>query len=874
VGGYSFATTPGQLPKSVVPSRYVLAVHPDLKTSTFSGSETVQIGVKEATRTIVMNQVGLHIVTASVTAVTAGGTAAPVDAAIAADDGAQTVTLTLPTTLTPGDYTLQMAFTGRFSTTGGGLFATKYTDTRGKSDVMLLTQMESTDARRLFPAWDEPSFRARFQFTVTVPQDFMAVSNTDIVATRPAESGEKSVTFAETPPMASYLVVLAAGHLEAVSGKAAGVRLRVITTRGKSAQGRYALGVMRQILPYYNTYYGIDYPLPKLDLIAVPGIFNGAMENWGGVVYNEHVLLFDPRTSAEDDKQEIFNVVSHETAHQWTGDLVTMAWWDDLWLNEGFANWMASKATDHFNPAWHVREREVQVDSAAKDSDALATTHPVQQPVHDPEQADAAFDNITYDKGAAIVRMLEGYLGEDTFMQGMRAYMAAHQYSNATTADLWAALAQVSGKPVARIADAWTRQPGFPLICVRHDASSGTSKLVIDQQRYRQDASAGENDDGQSPPIWDVPISQARVTRDGLKQAEPLLLTAPSENVDTDADSDSALLLNMGSVGFYRVAYSPELFRSLRERYAALPAVDRAGLFDDTWSLTTTGSYSAGDYLDLARAAGLEKDPVLVAQQLENYQHLYGFMRNQPGRAAFQAYLRGVLAPRLARVGWDARPGESADIPSLRASLIDTLNQLDDPATIQEARKRFARHSQDAPATAPEVDRAILKVVGRHADQATYDTLHQLARTTKAPRERRRIYAALAAANDPALVQESLALAISPELVATPEIRLQILTTIAADTDYGPLAAAYFAEHEAALMTDVGNEERGFVVARFFQQMDDPGAADALLAYAKSHLPTQRMSRINRLVARMRSAAAFRARAIPQIDAWVAHVQK
>ncbi len=446
---FSFATTPGQLPKTVVPMHYTLVVTPNPKTLTFTGSETVNINVLAPTKAIVLNELELKVAWATLDLIKNGKRFEPT---IKTDDAAQTLTLTFPAAVPPGAYKLTMAYTGKVGLQSQGLFAVKYLTPAGKPKLMFGTQMEPTDARRMFPCWDEPAFKATYQLNAVVPQSFMAVSNTPITSENPMVGGLKYVAFAQTPPMASYLVVLCAGEFEAYTGQAAGVKLRVVTTEGKKAQGAYAMSVMEKILPYYNQYFGVKYPLPKLDLIAIPGGFQGAMENWGGITYNENIILFDPKTSSEAAKRTIFNVVSHETAHQWSGDLVTMAWWDNLWLNEGFASWMADKASDHFNPEWHVLDHAIAQKDNILESDSYTTTHPIQQAVGDPAQAAAAFDEITYQKGEAVIRMFEDYLGEGTFQAGIQRYMRARKYSSSTTADLWDALGQASGKPMALIA--------------------------------------------------------------------------------------------------------------------------------------------------------------------------------------------------------------------------------------------------------------------------------------------------------------------------------------------------------------------------------------------------------------------------------------
>ena len=440
---FNFATTPGKLPKDVVPISYDIQIKPNIEKRAFTGSETVALDVRKAAKTITLNANAMAIGSAKL--VGANGQAEQA-AAIKIDASQQTATLTFPKEIAPGAYRLSLDFSGTINQSGQGLFyATYQEEASGAKKTMLGTQMEATDARRLFPCWDEPAFRAKFRLTTTVPANFTAFSNMPVESETNTPEG-KEVHFAETPPMPSYLVVFCAGELDAIYGEADGVKIGIVTTKGKAETGRYALESAEKILHYFDEYFGIKYPLPKLDLIAVPGGFGGAMENWGGIVFYESTLLFDPAKSSEETKEGIFEVTAHEMAHQWFGDLVTMAWWDNLWLNEGFASWMGTKCSDHFNPQWQVWLRANAAKQRAMATDALSSTHPIQQPVKTESEADSAFDEITYQKGQSFLRMLESYLGEEDFRAGIRSYMQAHKYSNSTTADLWNALGEALEK--------------------------------------------------------------------------------------------------------------------------------------------------------------------------------------------------------------------------------------------------------------------------------------------------------------------------------------------------------------------------------------------------------------------------------------------
>src|SRR5215471_13020763 len=482
---FNFNETPGKLPKEVVPTDYAIRIVPNLDNFTFTGSETVKLNVRSPVHQLVLNGLELKIEAASV-----DDKGLP-PSAIKTDNENQLLTLTLPSELPVGDHTLTLRFTGKINQQGQGLFYMRYQEQgSGARKVMLGTQFEATDARRFFPCWDEPVFRARFQLTVVVPENWLAVSNMPVESESKIASG-KEVRFAPTPPMSSYLNVFVAGELDLIESQVGPTKIRVIATRGKAELGRFALEASAQILQYYNDYFGVPYPLPKLDQIAIPGGFGGAMENWGGITYFESTLLFDPENSSGDTRQNIYEVLAHEMAHMWFGDLVTMAWWDNLWLNEGFASWMGSKCTAHFNPQWEVwlarklprdpTRRTGIAKEAAMEGDARSTTHPIQQRIATEAEANSAFDDITYKKGQSFLRMLESFLGEDVFRDGIRRYIAAHKYSNTTTADLWNALSEASKKRIGDIAAPWTAQPGFPVVKVKRE---GDEKIQLTQERF------------------------------------------------------------------------------------------------------------------------------------------------------------------------------------------------------------------------------------------------------------------------------------------------------------------------------------------------------------------------------------------------------
>src|SRR5881392_2809382 len=543
---FIFEDTPGKLPKNVVPTDYSIRIVPNIDKFAFTGAETVKVKVRSPVRQLVLNALELEIVDASL-----DGKALP-KSAIKIDKEEELLTLELPSELPPGDHTLALSFSGKINQQGQGLFYVHYQEQgSGAQKIMLGTQFEATDARRFFPCWDEPAFRAHFQLTVVVPENWLAVSNMPVDSEKKIDGG-KEVRFSATPPMSSYLNVFVAGELDLIESRSGPTQIRVIATKGKPELGRYALEVTAQILQYYNEYFGVPYPLPKLDQIALPGGFGGAMENWGGITYFESALLFDPKNSSVETKQNIYEVLAHEMAHQWFGDLVTMAWWDNLWLNEGFASWMGTKVSAKFNPDWEVwlarnsprdpMRRAGLGKEAAMEGDARSTTHPIQQPIKTEAEANSAFDDITYREGMSFIRMLESYLGEDVFRDGIRRYMAAHKFSNTTTVDLWNALAEASGKPVTEVAAAWTEQPGFPVVKVARDAAG---KITLTQERFTI------HFDNAPPLEWKIPLTYAVP---GESPAPSVLMTSKSIELP-ETYGNRAIKLNVEGAGNYRVQY-------------------------------------------------------------------------------------------------------------------------------------------------------------------------------------------------------------------------------------------------------------------------------------------------------------------------------
>jgi aminopeptidase N len=845
---FSFAATPGKLPKTVVPIHYSLDLQPDLDKLTIAGAEVVDIEVAEPTDRIVLNVVNMTVDTAAIEG----------DAGLASqiipDAAAETVTLIFPRAIAAGRHQLRIGFSAHINRFGRGLFVVNYPSGQGRTR-MLSSHLEPADARRIFPSWDEPAFKASFDLTVTVPENFLAVSNMPIARELPSGAGRKRVAFERTPRMSSYLFVLAAGELEQLSGNADGVAINIVTTLGKSANGRYALDEAIALLKYYNDYFGVKYPLPKLDLIAVPGGFGGAMENWGGITFFESRLLFDPATNPADARRGLFSILAHEMAHQWFGDLVTMAWWDNLWLNEGFASWMQNKAAEELHPEWQTWLNASGAKQGAMAEDARRTTHPIQQPVANETEAMAVFDTITYSKGQAFIRMLESFLGEEKFRAGIRQYMKQHAFSSTTTADLWRALEAASGEPVAKIAAGFTELPGVPLILAEAKCVNGEQRFALRQGRFTV------HDPDALPQHWNVPIVVGPIS--GARPAQAFVLDEPFE-IGTGACGE-LVKFNLGDVGYYRVQYDAATQAVLARSIAALAPADRVGLLADTWALVQAGRGAPANYFEMVDHLAGEDNRAVWDQIMRTFSRIDHLEQGRPGRAAFQAYARSRLRPLFARVGWDATNGETQDVATLRARLIGTLGQYGDEAVLAEAKRRFAAFLQEPASLSADLREPVTHLVGRTADRATYDTLLALGRKTTDTSERVRYYSAAAGALDPNLAKESLTIALSDELPNS--LVGALIFWVAAE--HRELAWDFVRANFTALAVKQGPSFRNTFASNLMANFADRDRAAELASFAPVHETSGGRIVAARAEERILTDADFVAQQLPAVDDWI-----
>ncbi|MFZ0007530.1 MAG: M1 family metallopeptidase [Steroidobacteraceae bacterium] len=851
---FDFDKASGRLAKNVVPLDYDIAVVPDAAARTFTGIESVSLRFRTATDKVVFNTLNLTLSNVRLDG-------QPV-ARVGTDNAAQLTTLTLAAAAAAGQHTLTLSYSGVIETRPQGLFVQPYSrEGGGGQGLLLTTQMESTDARRMFPCWDEPAFRATFALTATVPADWATVGNMP-VAKREVHGKLATTTFERSPRMPSYLVEFTAGDVREVGAQRGKVHFGVWAVAGRESEGATALANAEQILADYDDYFGYPYPLPKLDSIAIPGGFSGAMENWGAITYTDETLLLSKNSSLAN-AQDVYATQAHEMAHQWNGDLVTMGWWDDLWLNESFASWMAAKETDRRKPTWKWWESEDATKEDAMEADARTSSHAIQVHVTDELQAANAFDpTITYNKGQAVLRMLEAYLGPDTFRDGIRRYIKARAFSNATTADLWDALSAASGRQVGRIAADWTEQAGFPLVSVAAACDAGKRTISLSQRRFFLSAPA---DRSLESVHWSVPL-QIRVG--ATAAAQPLLLTHDGQSLAAGS-CQQPLSVDAGAIGFYRVSYDASALAANTRAFGTLPDGDRIALLDDQWALVQAHSAPLASYLALAERMGTDLDARAWRQIAGALGTIEYDERGTPGHAAFAAYARSLLEPVASRLGWDARAGETPDLQALRRTVIEDLGLWGDPRVISEAQRRFAAFVHQHSAIAPDDQSMILNVVGLHADAATFEELHTLARESHDESEKHRLYTALAGVRDPQLGAQAAKIALAPEIPPQAvQLRLGMFVTL--HKEQPQLAWSTFSANVGLLLSPFGNVapliEAQYVPQIFWNSMPP----EQMHSWLKAHVRAGMGPQIEKGMEGARFRLTQKQALVPEADAYLA----
>ena len=726
--------------KDSFPIHYDIEFEPDFKKFTFKGREKISIKVSRLSSKIVLHAAELEIKKCQVSC-----NGKEIKPKIQLDEKTEQLTITLPKKIS-GAATLSIDFIGQLNDKLVGFYRSKYQH-KGKEKYLATTQFEAADARRAFPCWDEPEAKATFDVSLLVDNNHTAISNMPVISKK--KLGLKTLyRFDTTPIMSTYLLYLAVGEFEYISSKSGKTLIRVITTQGKKQQGKLSLEFTKQFLSYFERYFKIKYPLPKLDMIAIPDFASGAMENWGAITFRETILLYDPKTSSTETKQHIAEVIAHEIAHQWFGNLVTMKWWNDLWLNESFATFMATKAVDALYPEWDFWDQFLISEMTGGLSlDSLKSSHPIDVPVKSPADVRQIFDEISYNKGGCVLMMLENFIGEDNFQKGLHDYLKKHEYGNATTEDLWNSLGSISRQPVRQMMNTWVRQVGYPII----EARVKDSELKLSQSRFLLEDN-GKTKQGK----WIIPLS----VRTGDKVISKLMkgpLTIPYK-----ADW---FKVNDGQKGFYRVKYDESSLGSLGKRVEekAISNVDRWSIHHDLFALCVSNKISFRNYLDFVRNYENEDDYVVLSDIITSLNFFYVLLSKEEVWQGIKEFNLEFFNKIFARLGWDAIKGEKPTTALLRGQIISSLGRLEDEKIILEAKSRFSNLLKTGQLD-PDLRGPIYSIIAWSGDVSTYQKILGLYRKAPTQEEMVRLLSSLANFQDRKLLSKTLSFTLSKEV--------------------------------------------------------------------------------------------------------------
>ena len=732
----------------VVPVNYNLVFDPDLTKFTFLGKESITVNCKKSTKKITMNCAEIKIISCFVES--KGKTIKP---QTKTDEKKEQLQINLQESI-KGDAKIIIEFEGILNDRLLGFYRSQYKQ-GGKTKYLATTQFEAADARRAFPCWDEPEAKATFEISIIADNKFSAISNMPVKSKRKVSTNKTLYNFEKTPIVSTYLIYLGVGEFEYLTGKIGKTQIRVVTTKGNKKKGKFSLELGKKLLASYEKYFGIKYPLPKLDLIAVPDFAAGAMENWGAITFRETILLYDPKTSSTRTKQFIAEVISHEIAHQWFGNLVTMKWWNDLWLNESFATFMATKFVDKFYPEWDLWNQFVEdAMNVAMGLDSLKTTHPIDVKVNSPAEIREIFDAISYDKGGCVLRMLEHYVGEPNFQKGLKKYLSDFKYKNAEGNDLWNAIGKASKMPVTLMVNTWLRQPGFPLVEITQDANN----LKLKQKRYLL-----EYDKKFSKGLWSIPLSL------GLKKEITKKLFSKKSMTLKLPKNTLGFVANHGRKGFYRVKYDEGILLDLKMLVdqKQLSPIDRWAIQNDLFSLCVSGDEQVRNYLDFSDAY-LQEDSYLASVNVaHNLASLYFRAFNEKFSFEIRDYAINYFRQLLYNLGWDPKKSDKHTDALLRGFVISVLGKMDDDEVTQEALKRYAKFLKSPSSLSPDLIEPICSIAAWNGNEKTHSQLVKLYKNVKTMEEKLRFLGAMCGFKDTKLLKKSL------DFSQTPEVRSQ-----------------------------------------------------------------------------------------------------
>jgi aminopeptidase N len=842
-----------RLPTIVRPEHYDLAIDVDLAHARFSGTERIRVRLSEPSARIVLHAVDLEFQDVSIAS---AGTVR--GARVVLDKTTETATLAADSPIPAGAADIHVRYSAPLNRDLRGFYLS---EANGRSYAV--TQFESTDARRAFPSFDEPALKATFAVKLTIDRGDTAISNGRLTADTPAPDPSKhTLTFATTPKMSTYLVAMAVGDFDCLEGAADGVPIRVCATPDKKHLGGLALQMAGEAISFYNRYYAIKYPFGKLDMVAIPDFAAGAMENTGAIFYRETALLADAATASLASRKYIATVIAHEIAHQWFGDLVTMRWWDDLWLNEGFATWMERRPFIGAHPDWQMDVDETADNQTALNLDALSTTRPIHSNAESPAEIEETFDAIAYQKGAAVLRMVERYVGEDDFRKGINAYLARHAYANATSEDFWRAIATASRKPVDRILPTFVNQPGVPLLDVSLECTPSGHALTIKQERLSLNPAAPA-----FPARWQIPICRKQA---GVFGASCTELRVESATLIGEA-CPSWVFLNAGAQGYYRTAYAPSMLRALApDVETRLTAPERLSLVGDEWALVRAGRHSVADYLTLASGFGRESTSVVLGEIAGRLDFIRSNVAGGRERPRLEAFVRSLLRPLFDDLGLEPTGADTEDRRALRAVVANSLGTVgNDDGVASEARVLVDQALAGARPLDSTMAASLLNIAARKGDVALYDGIVAAATQAKTPEDYYRYLSALGRFEDPVLVERGLERVLSADVRSQDTVRHLSGYFANPNEAVRQRAWTFLKEHWTDLERKLSIAGADASLTGILASFCDAGTRDDVKAFFAARPRPTAARALNQTLERIDNCIALRDKQGPALAAWL-----
>jgi aminopeptidase N len=840
-----------RLPSTVTPVHYDITVAPRLAEATFAGNVTIRLRLASPASAISLNAAEITFGSASITA--AGRTQ---KAEVVLDAAKEQATFRVPAAVPAGEAELTIAYEGILNDDLRGLYLSKANNRR-----YAVTQLEATDARRMFPSFDEPAFKATFALTAIIDEKDHAISNGAVLSDTPGPApGKHTVKFETTPKMSTYLVALAVGDFECNGGSVDGIPVRICSTPDKKQLTGFALESTQKIVEYLNRYYSIKYPFKKLDIVAVPDFAAGAMENTAAIFYRETLLLATPDASV-GVRKNIAAVLAHEIAHQWFGNLVTMQWWDDIWLNEGFANWMMSKPLKAWRPDWTMELDEVQDNHTAMNLDSLRATRSIRSKAATPAEISELFDPIAYEKGAAVLRMLEQWVGEQDFQKGVNAYLEKFKYGNARAEDFWGTLTAATGKPVDRVMATFVDQPGVPLIAIDLECGTSGARATLSQERYFRDPTQATP--SAAKQLWQIPVCLKSSAGDTRCE----LLREKRQEVSFDG-CPAWVMGNAGARGYYRAVSSPDMVRTMAEKVTMLAPAERMAVLSDEWALVRAGRHDVGTFLDLASGFREERTSSVMGTLTTLLATIGDDFTTDATRQSYRGWLGRFIAPALADAGLPGRPKDDDETKALRASVVGLAGGTARvPEVLATARTLVLQEFEKPGSVEPTLLAVLINLAAVDGDAALYDRYLAKSKAATEPEQRYRYLFALTSFGDPALVRRTMDLTLS-EAVRSQDAK-NVIARLLANRDSQRLAWQLVRERWAELQKKTGEFVGNTVIVSALSAFCDAATADEIKTFFSTHKVPDAERTLQQSLERIHSCARSAAVQGPKLAAWL-----